>query len=211
MKNKNRCKKKLQDIIRLLMVFYLMELDFCELEEPTCILWTDNKGYIHDDPVTGVRYNGKELSLLVHDRDTNSTITLYENDFALNMDWLAGIHNNIRQTLDRNPELKKKDPIKSKLASKHLKNAGSYTDSGGYSEHNLIRTVVLAEYELTTQANARITTLVDETIELQRRIDDGHCPDNPPVKKLCKNNECEKCKNLYYDKKKEQLLKKYIL
>ena len=211
MKKKNSCKEKLQGIIRLLMVFYLMKLDFTELDEPTFVLWNDNKGNIHDDPVTGVRYDGKELSIIVHDRDTNSTITLYEDDFALNEDWLCGIHSNIRETLDRNPKLKQKNPIKSGIAGKYLKSAGSYTDSGGYSEHTLLRTVVLAEYELTSLANTRIATLVDEVIELHRRLDDGHCPDNPPVKKLCENNECEKCKNLFYDKKRGKLLKQYSL
>lgn len=211
MKKKNQCKEKLAAIIRLLGVFHLMKLDFGDLDEPTFVLWNDNKGDIHDDPVTGVRYDGKELSLLVNNRDAMETITLYEDDFATNKDWLSGIHDNIREALDRNPKLKTREPIKSKIARSYLNNAGSYTDYGGYGKHDLIQTVVLAEYDLTTKANTRITVLVDEVIKLRERLDDGHCPNNPPNQKLCENNRCEKCKNLFYDKERGKLLKQYSI
>lgn len=215
MKKKSKasvCKERLASIKCLLLVRHLMELDFGDidkLDNSTFVLWSDNKGYTHDDPVIGVRYDGKELCLLVDDRDCNSTITLYEGDFAQNEEWLAGIYENMQETLDRNPKLKNRNPIKSKKARNYLRKASHYFEGGGYAESDLLQTVVLAEYELEREANAHIKSLVETVIELRRKVDDGHCPDNPPNRKLCDNCACEECKNLFYKKQENELLKQF--
>lgn len=102
--------EKLEEIKKHLSILHITKMTFEdlyeELSEPTFVLWVDNKGNIHDDPIIGVEFNGKELSLLVDDRDHfNSVITLYESDFADNIDWLESIYNNIQELLQLHPEL----------------------------------------------------------------------------------------------------------
>lgn len=197
------CKKELNAIKNLLSVWHLMALDFqdADLKEPTSILWCDNEGYTHDDQVIGVRYNGKDLSLKIHAYETNSIITLYEDDFSLNLDWLTGIYENIKEFIHlRSEKLKTRNPIQSQRASKFLKNAGSFCKEGGYSESTLLQTVVLAEFECTEKANVNITDLVNEIISLQQQV---HQNSIAPTDRQYTPT--------YYRKLKTDLLKQYQL
>lgn len=175
MKLPSDCKKKLEAIKNHLSVFHLMKVDFSDLgdlSEPTCVLWTDNRGDIHDDPVIGIGYNGEELSLLIDDRDHfNSTITLYEDAFADKIDWLEGIYGNLLETLEQHPELKE-NPVQSKKAEQFYKQAPTFNENGGYSQHVLIQSVVLAEYEMSEKANQKITSLVDIIVNFEKRQND---------------------------------------
>ncbi len=200
----NSCKKKLDAIKKYLSVWHLMAIDFqnVELKEPTSILWSDNTGNIHDDRVIGIMYDGKELSLKIHAYETNTIITLYEDDFALNLDWLTNIYENLKEVIhSRSEKLRARNPIQSQRASKFLKNAGSFCEEGGYSENTLLQTVVLAEFECTEKANANIAKLVDEIVNLQHQVHQNSIP----------SINLGQYKPAYYRKLKADLLKQYQL
>lgn len=190
MKLPSDCKKKLEAIKNHLSVFHLMKVDFSDLgdfSEPTYVLWTDNRGDIHDDPVIGISYNGEELSLLIDNRDHfNSIITLYEDAFADKIDWLEGIYRNLLEALKRHPEFKE-NPVQSKKAEQFYKQAPTFNENGGYSQHVLIQTVVLAEYEMAEKANQNIASLVDVIVNLEKPRNDA-----PWVRQRRKNELLEK-------------------
>lgn len=209
-----KCKKELKAIKAYLSVFHLMKLDFdgVELTTPTHILWESSEGYSHSGKVTGVRYNGEYLFLVVNDNETNLPVTVSENIFASCFDTLAGIYANLREVVGARREvINSHNPIKSQKASQYLKEAPDFCESGGYSENTLIQTVVLAEYELMEKANADIAKLVDEIIELRKQSHGHRCPTPSPDLERCRNRNCETCKQSYYGKLKDELLKKYGL
>lgn len=207
-----KCKKELKAIKAYLSVFHLMKLDFdgVELTTPTYILWESNEGHSHSGKVTGVRYNGEYLFLVVNDNEVGLSTTIPESTFASNLDTLTGVYANLREIIHaRSEEIRSRNPIKSRKASKFLKEASGFCESGGYSENTLIQTVVLAEYELMEKANANITKLVDEIIELRKRSHGHRCPILSSDLERCCNRKCGTCRMSYYGKLKDRLLKKY--
>lgn len=213
-KMNSKCKKELETIKAYLSVFHLMKLDFdgVELTTPTHILWKSNDGHSHSGKVTGVLYNGEHLSLVVNDNETNLSVTVSENTFASCIDTLMGVYANLYEVVGiRREEINSRNPIKSQRASRFFKEAPGFCESGGYSENTLVQTVVLAECELTEKANENITKLVDENIELQKQSHNYRCPTSSSDLKRCRNRNCDTCKQSYYGKLKEELLKKYLL
>lgn len=209
----SKCKKELKAIKAYLSVFHLMNLDFdgVELTTPTHILWEGNERHSHSGKVTGVRYNGEHLFLVVNDNETNLPVTVSENNFASCLDTLTGIYANLYEVVRiRRAEINSRNPIKSQKASRYLKEAPDFCESGGYSENDLIQTVVLAEYELTEKANRNIAVLVDEIIDLKQQLNHGCCPEAESVSRRC-IHDCDKCKELYYLKLKAKLLKQHQL
>nr|DAI00537.1 MAG TPA: hypothetical protein [Caudoviricetes sp.] len=210
----SKCKKELKAIKTYLSVFHLMNLDFdgVELTTPTHILWESNERHSHSGKVTGVRYNGEHLFLVVNDNETNLPVTVSENIFASCLDTLMGVYANLYEVVGiRREEINSRNPIKSQRASRFFKEAPGFCESGGYSENDLIQTVVLAEYELTEKANTNITGLIDEIIELRKQSRDYRCPTSSSDLERCRNQNCDTCKQSYYGKLKEELLKKYLL
>lgn len=209
----SKCKKELKAIKFYLSVFHLMKLDFdgVELATPTHILWESNEGHSHSGKVTGVRYNGEYLFLVVNDNETNLLVTVSEKTFASSLDTLTGVYANLREVVGvQREEINNRNPIKSQKASRYLKEAPDFCESGGYSKNDLVQTVVLAEYELMEKANRNIATLVDEIIELKQELNNGYCSEVPLASKRC-IHACDKCKQRYYDKLRVQKLKQYQL
>lgn len=205
MKNKisPTCRKELNAIKSYLSVFHLMELDFINTELATPF---------HSGRVIGIRYDGEHLFLLVNDNETNLPVTIPESTFASNFDTLTGIYNNLKESIHaRSEEIRSWNPIKSQKASRYLKKAPGFCESGGYSENTLIQTVVLAEYELAEKANANIAKLVDEIIELQKQTHNYRCPTPALDLERCRDHNCDICRQHYYDGIKAKLLKHYMV
>lgn len=205
MKNKisSTCRKELKAIKSYLSVFHLLELDF---------IGTGLTTPVHSGRVIGIRYDGEHLFLLVNDNETNLPVTIPESTFASCFYTLTGIYSNLKESIHaRSEEIRSRNPIKSQKASRYLKKAPVFCESGGYSENTLIQTVVLAEYELTEKANVNITKLIDEIIELQKQSHNYRCPIPSSDLERCRNRNCEMCKQSYYARLKDKLLKEYKL
>lgn len=205
MKNKisPTCRKELKAIKLYLSIFHLMELDFIDTELTTPF---------RSGRVMGIRYDGEHLSLLLHDTETNLPVTIPESTFASSLDTLTGIYSGLKESIHaRSEEIRSRNPIKSQKASRFLKSAPNFCESGGYSENTLIQAVVVAEYELTEKASQNITKLVDEFIEFRKQSHEYHCSTLSFGLEPCHNRDCEQCKQTYYEKIKVQLLKKYQL
>lgn len=214
MKNKinSKCKKELNAIKSYLSVFHLMELDFdgVELTIPTQILLGNNEN--QSGKITGVRYDGERLFLIVNVNETNLSVTIPETIFASSIDTLTGIYANLREVIQvRYEKIISRNPIKSRKASRFLQEAPEFSENGGYSENTLIQTVVLAEYELTEKANVNITKLVNQIIELQKSLYYYRCPVRSADLEKCRNHNCKTCKQSYYTKLQNKLLKEYRL
>ncbi|MDC1809082.1 hypothetical protein POZ03_01240 [Bacteroides uniformis] len=197
-----------------LSVFHLMELNFdgVELATPTHILWKNDEKCSYSGRVIGIRYDGEHLFLLVNDNETNLLVTIPESTFASCFDTLTGIYSNLKESIHaRSEEIRSRNPIKSQKASRYLKKAPGFCESGGYSENTLIQTVVLAEYELAEKANANITKLVDEIIELQKQAHNYRCPTPSFGLERCRDHNCDICRQHYYDGIKAKLLKYYMV
>lgn len=210
----NKCKKELDAIKSYLSVFHLMDLNFdgIELTEPIRILWENSENQSCSGTVTGIRYDGEHLFLLVNDNQTNLPVTIPESKFASNPDTLIGIYSNLKESIHaRSEEIRSRNPIKSQKAYRFLKAAPGFCESGGYSENTLIQTVVLAEYELTEKANLNITKLADEIIELRKQSLGYHCPTPSVDLEQCRNYIRETSRQSYYERLKDELMKKYML
>lgn len=211
------CVKELNAIKSLLSAYHLMDVKFDsnnaegQEQEHTFVLWTDNRGNIHDDPVIGIHFDGEELTLSVDNRDDNSIITLYEDDYELNINWLQGIYGDIKSHIAAHPDIRTREVIKSEKARKYLKNAPHFTEQGGYHQNTLIQAVALAEYELSGKANESIVTLIDEIVELKERLNDGYCQTPPVNPEDCDGIDCGMCKKQYYDTMKKELLKQHVI
>lgn len=76
--------------------------DTDELTEPTNVVWYDKDGNPYDDRVTGVFWDGEELSLEVEASEFSQRERIYSYDFAFsNIDWLRGVRDNMLEVFQR--------------------------------------------------------------------------------------------------------------
>lgn len=102
---KNNIHDVIASITAILIHNGLSELslgDTDELTEPTNVVWYDKDGNPYDDRVTGVFWDGEELSLEVEAGEFYQRERIYSYDFAFsNIDWLRGVRDNMLEVLQR--------------------------------------------------------------------------------------------------------------
>lgn len=69
----------------------------------------------------------------------------------------------------------------------------------------------MSKEEIIQKANSNIEILIDKIISKEKEINDSYCVHPPKQFSNCNRISCGKCKGIFYNEKREQMIKKYFI